>query len=304
MDGLSASTSASALAQTGPQVLLDYSKITFGNRLAGGAFGTVYKGEYNGNTVAIKVLKDLDEASLKGFKAELEVLAMFVDSPYIIRSYGGCVEPKPCMVLEFATGGSLPSWLKEPELSFTLNDVYLFAADIARGLAALHTATPQILHRDLKSLNVLVQETPSRPVCKLCDFGLARFNTAASSETLLTLRGTYEYVAPEVLGKTAYVAASDIYSYGIILYELVHRAITGKYSGPYENLKMPSVAILVRVMRGTRPTIPPSCPDMLKSLIELCWDAKPDVRPSAPSIIELLDAWHASLPPTGAPAPQ
>jgi len=276
-------------------VLLDYSKIIFGERLAGGTFGTVHKGEYNSMVVAIKVLKDLDEISLRGFKAELEVMAMFVDSPYIIRSYGGCVEPKPCLVLEFATGGSLPSWLKRSELVFGLKDAYLFGTDIARGLQALHCATPQILHRDLKSLNILVQETDGRPVCKLCDFGLARFNTQANSDTLLTLRGTYEYVAPEVLGKTAYIAASDMYSYGIILYELMIRALTGKYSGPYENLKLPSVAILVRVMRGTRPPIPPSCPDLLKAMIELCWDAKPDVRPSADKTLELLDAWNATL---------
>ncbi|MDP2438383.1 MAG: protein kinase [archaeon] len=125
-------------------------------------------------------------------------------------------------------------------------------------------------------------------MCKLCDFGTARFNTQANNDTLLTLRGTYEYVAPEVLGKTAYVSASDIYSFGIILYELMTRTISGKYSGPYESLRMPSVAILVRVTRGTRPPIPPVCPPEVKALIERCWDAKPEVRPSSSELIAAL----------------
>lgn len=265
--------------------------------MAGGSFGEVWKGEYAGMVVAIKVLKDLDEASLRGFKAELEVMAMF-DSPYIIKSYGGCVDPKPCLVLEFASGGSLPSWLKRTELTYGWEEVYRFGVDIARGLDALHSATPQILHRDLKSLNILVQETPERPICKLCDFGLARFNTQANTGTLLTLRGTYEYVAPEVLGKTAYVSASDIYSYGIILYELMMRAITGKYGGPYETLKIPSVAILVRVMRGTRPPLPPNCPPLLQNLIQSCWDGNREVRPTAAKIIELLGEFYEEFKKT------
>ena len=152
-------SSSSAITISSDHGVLDYSKITFGNRLSGGTFGEVWKGTYEGQVVAIKVLKDLDDNSLRGFRAELEVMAMF-DSPYIIKSFGGCVEPKPCLVLEFASGGSLPAWLKKPDLPFGWKDMSIFALDIARGLHALHTADPQILHRDLKSLNILVQETP------------------------------------------------------------------------------------------------------------------------------------------------
>src|SRR3989338_6464186 len=186
-----------------------------------------------------------------------------MESPYILKSFGGCVDPKPCLILEFAAGGSLPSWLKNTELQFGWTSLLKCAFDVGRGLLALHEAHPQILHRDLKSLNILVFEDGSDITFKLCDFGLARLNTDANHCTLQTLRGTYEYVAPEVLGKSPYTAASDIYSYAIILYELMMLVLTGKYMGPYDSLKLPSVAILVRVTRGTRPAIPANAPEAL-----------------------------------------
>ena len=105
-----------------------------------------------------------------------------------------------------------------------------FAVDIVSGLYALHTHVPQILHRDLKSANILVKSDYS---VKLCDFGLSRFDTEKNLQTLVKMRGTYAYTAPEVYNHQKYTEKSDLFSFGIILWEMTYRCIFGTYQRPY-----------------------------------------------------------------------
>jgi Protein kinase domain len=111
-----------------------------------------------------------------------------------------------------------------------------------------------VVHLDL--MQILVDHVDEETTLKLCDFGLARKNTSTNRQTLLTLRGTYEYAAPEVVGKGVYSGASDIYSVGIILWEMVQALCTKSYQKPFGHMHLPAVAVVVRVMQGVRPPLP------------------------------------------------
>merc|ERR1712054_697262 len=101
--------------------------------------------------------------------------------------YGACIKPSLCMVLEYCSRGSLFDCLNRVEEDITWSRVLKIASDMLKGINCLHSWKPQIVHRDLKSLNLLVDENWT---VKVCDFGLSRF-TETNAATLNKLRGTY-----------------------------------------------------------------------------------------------------------------
>eukprot|EP00007_Cunea_sp_BSH-02190019_P003710 CAMPEP_0174235232 /NCGR_PEP_ID=MMETSP0417-20130205/4748_1 /TAXON_ID=242541 /ORGANISM="Mayorella sp, Strain BSH-02190019" /LENGTH=1026 /DNA_ID=CAMNT_0015313713 /DNA_START=174 /DNA_END=3254 /DNA_ORIENTATION=+ len=269
-------------------LVVDFALIQFEERLGAGSFGEVWKVRYNDRYVAAKVIKDpKNYESIRDFGLELQLLSM-LKSPNVVNVIGGCITPKVCLLMDFCNGGSLCSWLKSHQESFTLDQFFAFGVDIVRGLSTLHHAKPEILHRDLKSLNILVHHVGEETTLKLCDFGLARKNTSTNRKTLATLRGTYEYAAPEVVGKGIYSGASDIYSVGVILWEMIHVLCTRSYQKPFGHVRLPTVAIVVKVMQGVRPPLPENCPSAIVSLITPCWQSDPTLRPSCTTLLEAL----------------
>eukprot|EP01123_Difflugia_compressa_P005677 TRINITY_DN1769_c0_g1_i2.p1 TRINITY_DN1769_c0_g1~~TRINITY_DN1769_c0_g1_i2.p1 ORF type:complete len:218 (+),score=36.09 TRINITY_DN1769_c0_g1_i2:56-655(+) len=163
-----------------------------------------------------------------------------------------------------------------------------FCKETANGLNALHINTPQILHRDLKTLNLLVTQEWH---IKLADFGLSRFDTAENIETMKQMRGTYQYLDPSVYGGGIFTAASDIYSMSIIFWEIVNRVITRTYVQPYaefSNLKFDFQIIVQSATNGLRPTIPSNCPPAFRELIVDCWAPSQQARPSLEQIAQTL----------------
>jgi len=165
-----------------------------------------------------------------------------------------------------------------------------------KGIDALHNHDPQVLHRDMKSLNVMVT---AQFHVKVADFGLARFNTESHAETFKKMTGTYAYSAPEMYNGQGFTAKSDVYSVGMVLWEMVRRAIKGWYQPPFEeypNCKK-AFTVLIQVAKNKlRPTIPPTTPAPMKELIEMTWNQDPTVRPLCKEFIEKLEAvekdWH------------
>lgn len=119
-------------------------------------------------------------------------------------------------------------------LLFLHTETLKIANQIVRGLHSLHNWKPQIVHRDLKSRNILVTDDWQ---IKLCDFGESRQLIGTNLETLCKMRGTYAYIAPEVYFGHSFTTKSDIYSFGIVLWELAHRCIRGSYMAPYAEYK-------------------------------------------------------------------
>jgi len=199
--------------------------------------------------------------------------------------------------MEYAERGSLAHTLSDNGFDLTWRLALSWMEQTVQGLLALHKHNPPILHRDLKSLNLLVAYDFS---IKLCDFGLSRFATAANYATLQQLRGTYAYVAPDAFLGLPYTERSDVYSVGIIFWEIIHRLLTRKYARPFaefEQIKMDFQIILNVAAKDTfRPTIPPSCPAAVRNMIRLCLLRSAEARPSCEDLLghiaEILEAYR------------
>merc|ERR1711871_1484218 len=159
-------------------------------------------------------------------------------SPHVVFFYGACIQPSLCMVLEFCHRGSLYDVLVDPKEDISWRRLFRGAIDTMKGLTCLHYWKPVIVHRDLKTLNLLVDENY---LVKVSDFGLSRFSGAEvpdkNQETLGKLRGTYAYCAPEVYFGQLYSPAADIFSMGVILWEMAYRCIMREYQQPYSEYK-------------------------------------------------------------------
>uniref|UniRef100_A0A6S8IK00 Protein kinase domain-containing protein n=2 Tax=Amphora coffeiformis TaxID=265554 RepID=A0A6S8IK00_9STRA len=151
------------------------------------------------------------------------------------------------------------------------------ACGSARGMNYLHSGKPPVLHRDLKSANILLDESYTP---KVCDFGLSRLK--AQDRSMTGNCGTVQWMAPEVLANQAYNEKADIYSYGIILWELLTRQC------PYDDMSAIQCALAV-LNRNHRPEIPRWCPPALQVLIRSCLKKNPEERPNFTEILQALD---------------
>ena len=151
------------------------SEIEILERIGGGAFGQVHRGRFRATEVAVKLVPRTSEQELKQFRAEAAMLAR-LRHPNVCLFMGACFEdgaPHWALVTEYISQGSLWDALRDPrgDRAWPLGRRYRVGAGIARGLAYLHAHRPAVLHRDVKSPNVLVDVGD---VAKLCDVGLAR----------------------------------------------------------------------------------------------------------------------------------
>ena len=272
---------------------IDPTDLEFTRSLGQGASGEVFQGTFKGEPVAIKVLKTNNtDAETEEFKKEFSVLVSF-NSPYIIRFRGACLADKLCMVMEFCPHGSLYDLLRAPDFVMTWERFFTFAIETTAGLAVLHKAKPSILHRDMKTLNLLVDKDYH---AKLCDFGLSRFNTGSNLQTLSKCRGTYAYIAPEVYNCETFTTKSDVYSVAIILWELVYRIINGKYLRPFQEFKhiQFDFQVLIQACKmKLRPTLPAETPPPLEQLIKQCWHENRDSRLESWELISALKQLQA-----------
>ncbi|KAM5546429.1 hypothetical protein ABKV19_019992 [Rosa sericea] len=261
---------------------IDLRKLNMGEAFAQGAFGKLYRGTYNGEDVAIKILErpenDPEKAQImeQQFQQEVKMLAT-LKHPNIVRFIGGCRKPMVwCIVTEYAKGGSVRQFLiKRQSRSVPLKLAVKQALDVARGMAYVHGLG--LIHRDLKSDNLLIFSDKS---IKIADFGVARIEVQTEGMTPET--GTYRWMAPEMIQHRPYTQKVDVYSFGIVLWEL----ITGML--PFSNMTAVQAAFAV-VNKGVRPIIPPDCLTVLGEIMTRCWDANPDARPPFTEVVRMLE---------------
>ena len=261
---------------------IDLRKLNMGEPFAQGAFGKLYRGTYNGEDVAIKILERPENDPAKAqlmeqqFQQEVTMLATLKHSN-IVRFIGACRKPMVwCIVTEYAKGGSVRQFLmKRQNRSVPLKLAVKQALDVARGMAYVHGLL--LIHRDLKSDNLLIFGDKS---IKIADFGVARIEVQTEGMTPET--GTYRWMAPEMIQHRPYTQKVDVYSFGIVLWEL----ITGML--PFQNMTAVQAAFAV-VNKNVRPIIPNDCLPVLRDIMTRCWDPNPDVRPPFAEIVGMLE---------------
>ena len=207
-------------------------------------------------------------------------LLMKLRHPNVLLYMGACVDPQYplCIVSELIDGGSLYTLLHgRGNSQLTLAQKMRMTQDIARGMLYLHSCNPVVLHRDLKSANILVERQNNNQLkAIIIDFGLSRLNTAQAS--LVTgavhgLCGSLLTMAPEVMRDDGYSAKSDVYSFGIICWEIFTQRLPFRGVGPVQ--LMQHVA-----SEGRRPPFRQGddIPEEMRSLIEACWKQDPRER--------------------------
>jgi len=206
-------------------------------------------------------------------------MLMKLRSPYIVLFIGCCTKPPNiCLVTEFMEGGSLFDLVQMRRYELDYPTIKKYAIDIATGMNYLHLNKPQVLHRDLKSLNILLDRTQSN--CKIADFGMSRMS---AEDTTMTLGvGTPIWMAPELMRREEkYTEKVDIYSYGLMLWEMVANDV------PFKELNQMQLLMEVAV-NNKRPPIPANCDPLVGQLIQDCWQKDPTKRPSFQEILDRL----------------
>ncbi|XP_073280883.1 serine/threonine/tyrosine-protein kinase HT1-like [Primulina huaijiensis] len=275
---------------TADEQMIDLSKLFLGLRFAHGAHSQLYHGLYVEEPVAVKIIRvpdddengDLGARLEKQFVREVTLLSR-LHHQNVIRLVGACRKPLVfCIVTEYLMEGSLRAYLHKLEhKSLPLQKLISMALDIARGMEFIHSQG--VIHRDLKPENVLISEDFH---LKVADFGTACDD--AQCDLLADDPGTYRWMAPEMIKRKHYGKKVDVYSFGLILWELVVGTI------PYEDMT-PIQAAFAVVNKNLRPSIPLDCPLAMKALIEQCWSLHPDKRPEFWQIVKVLEEFEFSL---------
>ncbi|XP_055519596.1 mitogen-activated protein kinase kinase kinase 10 isoform X2 [Leucoraja erinacea] len=275
-----------------PPPLVDFHELLLEEIIGVGGFGKVYKGLWRGEEVAVKAARqDPDEdisVTAENVRKEGRLFGM-LRHPNIILLKGLCLkEPNLCLVMEYARGGALNRALSRRKV--TPHVLVNWAVQIAKGMNYLHSeAVVPVIHRDLKSSNILILERTedddlSNKTLKITDFGLAR---EWHRTTKMSAAGTYAWMAPEVIKLSLFSKSSDVWSFGVLLWEL----LTGEV--PYREIDGLAVAYGVAVNKLTLP-IPSTCPEPFVKLMEDCWNSDAHGRPSFGEILAQLVAIEQS----------
>ncbi|XP_051792589.1 mitogen-activated protein kinase kinase kinase 7 isoform X1 [Acanthochromis polyacanthus] len=254
---------------------INYEDIEVEEVVGRGAFGVVCKAKWKGNDVAIKTIES--ESERKAFIVELRQLSR-VNHPNIVKLYGSCNSPV-CLVMEYAEGGSLYNVLHgaEPLPYYTASHAMSWCLQCSQGVAYLHGMKPKaLIHRDLKPPNLLL--VAGGTMLKICDFG-----TACDIQTHMTNnKGSAAWMAPEVFEGNNYSEKCDVFSWGIILWEVITRR------KPFDEIGGPAFRIMWAVHNGTRPPLIKNLPKPIESLMTRCWSKDPSQRPSMEEIVKIM----------------
>ncbi|SPQ95686.1 Protein tyrosine and serine/threonine kinase [Plasmodiophora brassicae] len=272
------------------QFEIPFEAIEFNDKLGMGHFGEVYRGSLWGTDIAIKQLKkqQVDEDILTSLKHEIAILSQ-LRHPNIVLYIGACTyQPNVCIVTEWCSGGTLYDLLHERSEPLNFGQILDMWTGIAQGLSYLHSLSRQIIHRDLKSQNVLVGGTLTP---KVCDFGLSHVRQSLRKTSQepqngdgghYGVFGTPEWMAPEIMEGSPYNASVDVYSFGIMMTEFLTRQLP--FSDKYTVKGYRDIVTIV-LDDGAIPTIPQWCGTFITSLIERCLHRNPQERPSFMEII-------------------
>ncbi|KAL9259688.1 Serine/threonine-protein kinase EDR1-like protein [Drosera capensis] len=290
---------------------IPWEDLVIGERIGLGSYGEVYRADWNGTEVAVKKFLDQDfsGAALVEFRSEVRIMRR-LRHPNIVLFVGAVTRPPNLSIVsEYLPRGSLYRIIHRPYCDIDEKCRIKMALDVARGMNCLHTSTPTIVHRDLKSPNLLVDDnwnvkvwcmhvafafvnspTNEMLAMQVCDFGLSRLkhNTFLSSKSTA---GTPEWMAPEVLRNEPSNEKCDVYSFGVILWELATLRL------PWSEMNPMQVVGAVG-FQNRRLEIPKEVDPLVARLISECWQMEPNKRPSFAELCAALKSLQQLVVPS------
>ncbi|KAF4136641.1 Protein tyrosine kinase [Phytophthora infestans] len=259
-------------------------ELNYTRKIAKGAFGEVWLALYGKDLVAVKKLITVEGTSVQDFVSELNLLAS-LSHRCILSLIGACWDDELTdiqIVMEYMDSGDLLSVLRKspPSVLTWENGKATYCVQVCEAVYYLHSLQPALIHRDIKSRNILVD---SQKGAKLSDFGESRERTVA--RTMTAGVGTARWVAPEIILGEDYSELADIYSLGVLLTEMDTHQI------PYQTLGLEESMIVQQVAVGKlRPKVSDTCPEIIRRLTHECLQYDPSLRPSAARVLQTLMA--------------
>ncbi|KAM7345686.1 uncharacterized protein ACRADG_011869 isoform 2-T2 [Cochliomyia hominivorax] len=268
--------------RTRDQWEIDRTSLKFVRKLGSGQFGEVWEGLWNNTTsVAIKTLKS-GTMDPKDFLAEAQIMKKLRHNK-LIQLYAVCTVEEPIYIItELMKHGSLLEYLQGKGRSLKMPVLIDMAAQIAAGMAYLESQN--YIHRDLAARNVLVGDNN---IVKIADFGLARLIKEDEYEARVGARFPIKWTAPEAANYSKFSIKSDVWSFGILLTELV---TYGRI--PYPG--MTNAEVLSQVEHGYRMPQPPNCDQRLYEIMLECWHKDPMRRPTFETLQWKLEDFFTS----------
>ncbi|XP_020313384.1 tyrosine-protein kinase Fer isoform X1 [Oncorhynchus kisutch] len=249
--------------------ILNHEDVLLGELLGKGNFGEVFKGTLRDKTpVAVKTCKeDLPQELKIKFLSEARILKQY-DHANIVKLIGVCTQRQPIyIVMELVSGGDFLSFLRKKKEDLKTKQLVKFSLDAAAGMAYLELKN--CIHRDLAARNCLVGESN---LLKISDFGMSRQEDDGIYSSSGLKQIPIKWTAPEALNYGRYSSESDVWSYGILLWETFSLGVC-----PYPG--MTNQQAREQVEKGYRMSCPQKCPDEVYKVMQKCWEYKPENRP-------------------------
>ncbi|XP_028672124.1 megakaryocyte-associated tyrosine-protein kinase [Erpetoichthys calabaricus] len=254
--------------------LLDMEKLILGNSIGEGEFGAVYEGEYMGKKVAVKNIKC--DVTAQAFLEETVVMTK-LQHKNLVQLLGVILHNGLHIVTELMAKGNLVNYLRSRGRSVVdVKQLLRFSLDVCEGMEYLESK--KLVHRDLAARNILIS---SENTAKISDFGLAKAEPKSTDNAKLPIKWT----APEALKKEKFSTRSDVWSYGILLWEIYSYG-----RQPYPKMALKDVK--EKVEQGYRMEAPDDCPPVIYTLMRSCWESDPSKRPSFRKLREKLEKEH------------
>uniref|UniRef100_A0A4W3JW19 Tyrosine-protein kinase n=1 Tax=Callorhinchus milii TaxID=7868 RepID=A0A4W3JW19_CALMI len=260
--------------------VLNHEDVTLAELLGKGNFGEVFKGTLKDKTqVAVKTCKeDLPQELKIKFLSEARILKQY-DHPNIVKLIGVCTQRQPIyIVMELIPGGDFLSFLRKKKDELKMKQLVKMSLDAAAGMAYLEGKN--CIHRDLAARNCLVGESN---VLKISDFGMSRQEDDGIYSSSGLKQIPIKWTAPEALNYGRYSSESDVWSYGILLWETFSLGVC-----PYPG--MTNQQAREQVEKGYRMSTPQKCPEEIYNIMLRCWEYKPENRPNFSDIHKELTA--------------
>lgn len=287
--GLDDNALLSITEKIGPEYRIAFDDVQLLTKLSVGVSSYIFIGKSNrlpkSDAIAVKLFLPRDKF-LDSFERECEIMRLIwsgqLDGTLVVKFHRIVIDEHLMILMDFLPNGSLFSFVKKETDRCTLPFVLTLYSQVLSGVAALHSFDPPLAHRDLKSLNILIAEDFSP---RLIDFGQSCYVLESNREQRRGLCGTLAYCDPNLFQAQPFELASDVFSLGILLWELLEVTCKKTANAPYSEYGFSyDFQIIVKSVGGLRPTVDSSTP---KTLADLYWRCVHPVSATRPTIDEL-----------------